>query len=219
MPFIPEFKNIYTSGSPFIAAVDLVNNMRKLKILLASGSPRRLELLQALDYEVRQIRPEYDERIPEHLSFNKIPEKLSLQKMRQAIPYRNDEDAVITADTVVLLEGELLQKPANEEEAREHLRRLSGSKHEVITGVTIFTQTIESFSTLTQVWIDQITESDIDYYIRTYQPFDKAGAYGIQEWIGWSHIRRIDGSFANVMGLPTREIYQHLRVKVPQKIK
>lgn len=191
--------------------MDLVNNMKKIKILLASGSPRRLELLRALDYEVFQIRPEYDETIPSDLSFNKIPEALSRQKMKQAIQYRKDEDAVITADTVVLLEGEILQKPANEEEAREHLRRLSGSKHEVITGVTIFAQTLESFSTLTQVWMDQITESDIDYYIRTYQPFDKAGAYGIQEWIGWSHIRRIDGSFANVMGLPTREIYQHLR--------
>src|SRR5690625_5086516 len=157
--------------------------MKKIKILLASGSPRRLELLRALDYEVRQIRPEYDEILPSNLSSHKIPEILSRKKMEQAIQYHKDEDAIITADTVVLLEGELIQKPDSEEEAREHLRRLSGSKHEVITGVTISAQHLESFSTLTQVWMDQITESDIDYYIRTYQPFDKAGAYGIQEWI------------------------------------
>src|SRR5699024_6236257 len=189
--------------------------MKKIKILLASGSPRRRQLIQALDYEVRQIKFKYEEMIDSHLPPEKIPEELSVSKMKQALHFREDEDAVITADTVVLLAGKLLQKPSSEEEAREHLRRLSGSKHEVITGVSIATAQTQSFSSATQVWMDSISEEDIQYYIKTYRPMDKAGAYGIQEWIGWSHIRKIEGSFANVMGLPTREIYQHLSDRFP----
>lgn len=189
--------------------------MEKIKILLASGSPRRIQLLEALDYSVRQIVLDYEEKTDDSIPAEKIPESLAISKMKQALPFRNGEDAVITADTVVLLEGKLLQKPADGEEAREHLRRLSNTRHEVITGVAVTTSLTRSFNTVTQVWMDPISEEDIDYYIKTYRPMDKAGAYGIQEWIGWSHIRKIEGSFANVMGLPTREIYRHLSTDLP----
>lgn len=190
--------------------------MKKLKILLASGSPRRKKLLEALDYEVRQISLGIDEAVEEDLEPESVAISLASRKMEKALAHRKNENAVLTADTVVIHNHEILTKPRDYDQAHEYLTRLSGSVHRVITGVCIYTKEPRLFGVTTKVWVEEILPEDIDYYLRTYQPYDKAGAYGIQEWIGWSHIRRIEGSYSNVMGLPTSEVYRYLENSIRQ---
>ena len=205
----------------------------KYKIVLASNSPRRKELLSGLglDYEVRTLQG-LDESYPEGLSMGEIPMYISRKK---AAAYTlADDELLITADTIVYLEGEVLGKPADEAEAKQMLRKLSGKTHQVVTGVTLKTPlnlplkgrlaeqdslplregrggSSYSFASVSQVTFAELTEAEIDYYVTHYHPLDKAGAYGIQEWIGYIGVTRIEGSYFNVMGLPVQRLYSEMK--------
>ena len=204
-----------------------------MKIILASNSPRRKELLAGLglDYEVRTLQG-LDESYPEGLSMEEIPQYISRKK---AAAYTlNPEELLITADTIVYLDGEVLGKPADEAEAKQMLRKLSGKTHQVVTGVTLKTPlnlpvkgglaeqdslpsregrggSSISFASVSQVTFAQLSEAEIDHYVTHYRPLDKAGAYGIQEWIGYIGVTRIEGSYFNVMGLPVQRLYSEMK--------
>ena len=184
------------------------------KIYLASASPRRRQLLAALDVDVNLIPPrEVDESYPHDIPAEYVAEYISRKK---AEAYTHDIEpgsVVITADTVVICDGRVLGKPhGGPEAARDMLRSLSGKEHQVITGVTLTTAEhgMTSFSTTTRVWFKPLSEEEIDYYVEKYHPSDKAGAYGIQEWIGYIGIPRIDGDYYNVMGLPLHDLFMML---------
>ena len=181
-----------------------------MKIILASNSPRRKELLSAIepDFEVRTLQG-IDETYPQGLSMTGIPEHISSHK---AAAYALAEDELlITADTIVYLDGEVLGKPSNAKEACAMLRKLSGKTHEVVTGVTMRTLSCtRTFSCVTEVTFAELTDEQIKYYVDNYSPFDKAGAYGIQEWIGYVGVTGIKGSFYNVMGLPVQRLHVEL---------
>ncbi len=180
-------------------------------IILASNSPRRKELLAGLDfdYEVRII-PGIEENYPNTLSPLEIPQYLACQKAK-SYTLSNDE-MLITADTVVVLDNEVLGKPADDAEARNMLKKLSGRTHTVITGVALTTLYKQhTFHVSTQVTFKQLCDKEINYYISTYHPLDKAGAYGIQEWIGFIGVTSLTGSFFNVMGLPVQRIYEEIK--------
>ena len=182
-----------------------------MKIVLASNSPRRKELLGALEvnFEVRTIDG-IDESYPQGLTMTGIPEHISSNKaMAYALA---DDELLITADTIVYLDGEVLGKPANSKEACAMLRKLSGKTHQVITGVTLRTvDRSHTFSCVTEVTFAHLTDEQIKHYVDTYSPLDKAGAYGIQEWIGYVGVTRIEGSYYNVMGLPVQRLNQELK--------
>lgn len=182
-----------------------------MKIILASNSPRRKELLAAIetDFEVRTLQG-IDETYPQGLTMTGIPEHISSHK---AAAYALGEDELlIAADTIVYLEGEVLGKPANAKEAASMLRKLSGKTHQVVTGVTLRTlERTRTFSCVTEVTFTELTKEQIKHYVDHYAPFDKAGAYGIQEWIGYVGVTSINGSFYNVMGLPVQRLSQELR--------
>ena len=183
---------------------------KDMKIILASNSPRRKELLGALeiDFEVR-IMDGIDETYPQGLTMTGIPEHISSQK---AAAYALGEDELlIAADTIVYLEGEVLGKPTDAKEACAMLAKLSGQTHQVITGVTLRTlERTHTFSCVTEVTFAELTQEQIQYYVKNYTPFDKAGAYGIQEWIGCVGVTSINGSYYNVMGLPVQRLNQEL---------
>ena len=189
----------------------MLENLKKYDVVLASNSPRRRELLSELgvNYRVELIKG-LEESHPDGMPANEVAEYLSRQK---AAAYRlRPNELLITADTVVILDGEILGKPHDEAEACEMLRRLSGRTHSVITGVTVVTAAgMQSFSDEALVEFDVLDEAEIDYYVRHYRPLDKAGAYGIQEWIGYMGVKRLDGSFFTVMGLPVHRLYQLLK--------
>lgn len=179
-------------------------------LLLASNSPRRKELLASLGLKFEVRVKEVDEDFPLHLKRNQIAEYLASHK---ASAYKEEltSEAIITADTIVCLGEQVLNKPADHGQAFEMLRSLSGRSHEVITGVCV--QTLEQqtvFHDTTKVYFKALTDSEIEYYITNFKPFDKAGAYGIQEWIGMIGIECIEGSYFNVMGLPVQKLYQQL---------
>lgn len=179
------------------------------KVLLASGSPRRRQLLTDAGYDIATVTSrEVEESYPMTLAADEVAEYLSRLKFdAYADLAGKDGRILITADTVVVVDDQVLGKPADRWEARKMLKRLSGRTHHVITGVTLGDGcTTRSFSVSTQVHFDELTDSQIDYYIEKYQPMDKAGAYGIQEWIGLVGIKGIDGCFYNVMGLPVNAI-------------
>lgn len=189
----------------------MLSNLDKYDIVLASGSPRRRELLQGLGIDFRvHVLKGIDETYPSSLPAEQIPEYLSRLK---AHAYQVTEgELLITADTVVILDGQVLGKPHSAAEASRMLHALSGHTHTVVTGVTVTTtQRTESLSNATQVTFGPLSDEEIDYYIEHYRPFDKAGAYGIQEWIGYTGITAIKGSFYNVMGLPVQRLYQLLK--------
>ncbi len=179
--------------------------------ILASRSPRRLHLLQSIGLEFEVRVKEIAETYPEALRCDEIPEYLAKLK---AVPFRADlkeKDLLITADTVVILKNEVMGKPANEAEAKAMLARLSGNEHQVITGVALTSRTKQKvFHAVTNVQFKKLKRSEISYYVTQFRPFDKAGAYGIQEWIGFIGITHIEGSFHNVMGLPVQRLYQEL---------
>ena len=182
-----------------------------MKIILASNSPRRKELLAGLglDYEVRTLQG-LDESYPEGLSMEEIPQYISRKK---AAAYTLKEDELlITADTIVYLDGEVLGKPADEAEAKEMLRKLSGKTHQVVTGVTLsWSGQQHSFASVSQVTFAELTEGEIEHYVTHYRPLDKAGAYGIQEWIGYIGVTSLQGSYFNVMGLPVQRLYTEMK--------
>ena len=182
-------------------------------IILASNSPRRRELLSGLglDYEVRTL-PGIDESYPDTLQGEEIPVYISSQKASAYLDALKDNELLITADTIVWLDGRVLGKPADEEEARRMLRDLSGKTHQVITGVTLATTTFQKrFASVSQVPFAILTEEEISYYVNHYHPMDKAGSYGVQEWIGFIGVERIEGSYFNVMGLPVQRLYKELK--------
>lgn len=183
------------------------------KIVLASNSPRRKELLAGLDVDFSvRVLDGIDESYPAELPTRQIAEYISQKK---AAAYRNamaDDELVITADTVVILGDEVMGKPHDAADAHRMLRALSGQTHQVITGVTLTTkERKESFSVETGVTFRELTDEEIDYYIDHYRPFDKAGAYGVQEWIGYVGVTALNGSYFNVMGLPVQRIYEALQ--------
>ena len=181
-------------------------------IILASNSPRRRELLSGLglDYEVRTL-PGIDESYPDTLSGEEIPVYISSQKASAYLDALKENELLITADTIVWLDGRVLGKPSDEEEACQMLRALSGKTHQVITGVTLATTSFQkSFASVSQVTFASLTEEEIKYYVTHYHPMDKAGSYGVQEWIGFIGVERIEGSYFNVMGLPVQRLYREL---------
>ena len=183
----------------------------QLNIILGSQSPRRKELLAGLDLQFTiKVIPGLKETYPNTLKGEEIPVYLAEQK---ADAYTlADNDLLITADTIVWLDGKVYGKPTDEEEAKNMLRALSGKTHEVITGVCLRTnQKNVSFASTTKVTFAQLTEEEIEYYIRKYRPMDKAGSYGVQEWIGYIGVEHIEGSYFNVMGLPIQRLYTALK--------
>ncbi|MBD5244814.1 MAG: septum formation protein Maf [Barnesiella sp.] len=192
--------------------VNPLHNLSRYRVLLASGSPRRKELLAMLGVEF--TRPEVidiPETYPSSLPAVDVAEYLAVKKAEAYKSVLAPADLCITADTVVILGGEVLGKPDSEHEARRMLRALSGKTHQVTTGVAVTTiDRMESFTAITEVTFADLTDDEIDFYIARYSPMDKAGAYGIQEWIGCIGISGIEGSFYNVMGLPLHRLYSLL---------
>lgn len=191
----------------------MLNNLKKYNVILASNSPRRRELLGGLgiEYQVMTI-PGIDESYPESLKGEEIPIHISQKKAEAYLQQMQDNDLIITADTIVYQDGMVLGKPADEAEAIKMLQLLSGHTHQVITGVSVVTkQKVKSFAVTTQVTFASLTDEEIHYYVQHYRPYDKAGSYGIQEWIGFIGVTGIEGSYFNVMGLPVQRLYTELK--------
>ena len=191
----------------------MLDNIKKYKVILASASPRRNELMKGLDleFEVRAL-PCVDESFPDTLQGGDIPLYISKKKADAYRPFMADDELVITADTIVWLDGVALGKPADEEEARRMLGNMSGKTHSVFTGVAITTKDVQRcFVAQSDVTFATLSGEEIDYYIAKYRPMDKAGAYGAQEWIGYIGMSNIVGSYFNVMGLPVQRLYSELK--------
>ncbi len=192
----------------------MLDNLKPYRIVLASNSPRRRELLAGLgvEFEVR-VLPDIDESYPPTLEAADIPLYISRRKAEAYRASMAADELIITADTIVWLDGCVLGKPADESEAREMLRRLSGRTHRVITGVTLMRAGEEprSFSTTSEVTFATLDEAEIDWYVAHFRPLDKAGAYGVQEWIGFVGVESLAGSYFNVMGLPVQRLYRELK--------
>ena len=187
----------------------LQDRLKNHRLILASASPRRRELLASCDLDfVLAEKFECEECYPDDLEAEKVAEYLSLLKSNAYPHPLNEGDILLTADTVVIIGDKILGKPQNEEEAIEMISTLSGATHKVVTGVTLrSTERTISFSAESKVAFRQLEEEEIAYYVKKYRPMDKAGAYGIQEWIGYVGIEGIEGSFYNVMGLPVQKLY------------
>ena len=189
----------------------LLDNLKSKNIILASGSPRRQDLFKELG-------------IPFQVQLREVEEKYSLEQKKEEITnylaelkanafegFLKQDDVLITADTIVWHKNRALEKPRDRSQAFEMLKELSGSKHKVITSVCIKTLSFQKiFFDITNVYFKELSEMEINFYIQKYEPFDKAGAYGIQEWIGFIGIPKIEGSYFNVMGLPVHKLYQEL---------
>lgn len=191
----------------------MLDNINKYKVILASASPRRRELLAGLDipFEVRPL-PGVDESFPSSLQGGDIPLYISKKKAEAYLSQMAADELVITADTIVWLDGKPLGKPVDAADARRMLEFMSGKSHSVFTGVTIITKDVmRSFVACSRVTFAQLTAEEIEYYIEKYKPMDKAGSYGVQEWIGYIGISGIDGSYFNVMGLPVQRLYNELK--------
>ena len=191
----------------------MLTNLRKYRIVLGSNSPRRKELLSGLDLEFEvEVIPGIDESYPETLTAEEIPLHIARRKAEAYLEKMTDDELLITADTIVATYDRILGKPANREEAIEMLNYLSDHVHEVVTGVCLTTKEKSiSFSVAAAVSFAKLEEDDIIYYVDKYRPFDKAGSYGIQEWIGYIGVEAINGSFYNVMWLPVQRLYQELK--------
>ena len=190
----------------------LHEKLQPYRLLLASQSPRRRELIAGSGIPFT-LTEKYacEEHYPATLAAEEVPAYLSRLKSEAYPTPLQPNDILLTADTVVILDGEVLGKPKDREDALRMVARLAGNRHTVVTGVTLRTsERIETFSAKSDVWFRPLSEDEIAYYVDTYQPFDKAGSYGIQEWIGYVGIERIDGSFYNVMGLPIQRLYVEL---------
>ena len=187
-------------------------NLKGYKLVLASQSPRRRELLKALDLEFTTCSVDADESFPAELKGADAVQYICKAKADAYRPQLNDNTIAITADTVVILDNKIIGKPKSHEEAFSMIRSLSGRVHEVITAVCIFSkEKCEEFYASTEVHFSEIADEEIEYYINKYKPFDKAGSYGVQEWIGYIGIEKIVGSYFNVMGLPVKRLYDELK--------
>lgn len=190
----------------------MLDNLKKYNIVLASNSPRRRELLSGLgiEFEVR-VLPDIKESYPEGLDAKEIPLYIAAEKAEANRSQMRPGDLLITADTVVVCDGKALGKPADAAEACSMLRQLSAKTHQVVTGVCMMSAQKQSkFAVTTDVTFKELTPDEINYYVNEYRPYDKAGAYGIQEWIGYIGVTGINGSFFNVMGLPVQRVYKEL---------
>ncbi len=190
----------------------MFENLEKYHIILASNSPRRRELLGGLgiNYEVK-VLPDIEENYPAELPVAQIAEYIAREKADAYRQLMAANDLIITADTIVVVGEEVMGKPVDAADAQRMLHKLSGRAHQVITGVCLTTIDKQRvFSVTTDVTFKSLSDEEIDYYIRTYRPFDKAGAYGIQEWIGYVGVTGLNGSYFNVMGLPVQRIYNEL---------
>ena len=191
----------------------MLGNLDKYQIILASNSPRRKELMSGLgvDFVVRTL-PDVDVSYPADLAGAEIPEYISREKADAYRSIMQPGELLITADTIVWLGGKVLGKPEGREGAVEMLRSLSGKSHQVFTGVCLTTtEWQKSFTAASDVEFDVLSEEEIRYYVDKYQPMDKAGAYGVQEWIGYIGVKSISGSFYNIMGLPIQKLYGELK--------
>ena len=191
----------------------MLENLNKYEIVLASNSPRRKELLQRMgvNFKVRTLFG-IDESYPDSLRGEDIVCYISRNKAKAYQSSMAPNELLITADTIVYVDGEVMGKPKNAEQAKEMLHKLSGKTHQVMTGVTIVTaKRTEKFGVTSQVKLTNITDEEINFYVDNYLPFDKAGAYGIQEWIGIVAVEEIKGSYFNVVGLPVQRLYQKLK--------
>ena len=181
-------------------------------IHLASRSPRRKQLLEALGFEVILVDVDYEEKVSEQIPTIEVSRYHAIQKARSVVQHINDEDIILAADTTVLLENRIFHKPKDQQDAFNILEALSGRKHQVITGVCIKYGAKEiNFSECADVYMAKMTSEEMLYYIDQYKPYDKAGSYGIQEWIGLAKIEKIEGSYFNIVGLPTHRVYQEIQ--------
>ena len=189
-----------------------IPNIDNYKIILASQSPRRHYLLKEIGLNVEIKQKQFiDESYPEHLVREEIPVYISQKKAEVFNGMLAENEILITADTIVWLNNEVLQKPVDEQDAIRILQKISGNCHQVYTGVCIKSAEKKiTFSSCTDVYFKKLTYPEIEYYVKQYRPFDKAGAYGIQEWIGYVGVEKINGSFFNVMGLPIQKLYTEL---------
>ena len=182
------------------------------RLVLASASPRRRHLLEGLDLPLTITRVDVDETPPEGLPHEEVAEHLAIRKALAWEGELTQDQVLVTADTTVLLDGLLLNKPVDAGDARRMLGLLSGRTHRVVTGVCLRTASVlRHFSDVARVTFRVLSEAEIDYYVHRYEPLDKAGAYGVQDWIGYTAVVRIEGSFYTVMGLPMHRVYEALR--------
>ena len=189
-----------------------MHSIKNYKLILASASPRRQQLMKDAGFTLEVRLKNVEEKYPQELHWENVPEYLSKVKASAFREELKADEVLITADTVVCIHDRILGKPADRKEAISMLRELSGNRHLVVTGVSVTTRTEQlSFSSRTDVFFKRLSNEEIEFYVDTYKPFDKAGAYGIQEWIGYIGIERIEGSFYNVMGLPIQKLYETLR--------
>ena len=191
----------------------MLDNIKKWHVILASNSPRRKDLLKGLGipFEIRVLK-NIDESYPSHLKGAEIPLYISEKKAETYLSSLKKDELLITADTIVSLDGNALGKPETAEEAVKMLKELSGRTHDVFTGVCVSTQTQKrSFVSETKVRFAPLAEDEIEFYVEHFHPLDKAGAYGIQEWIGFAGVEAIEGSYFNVMGLPIQRLYTLLK--------
>ena len=181
-------------------------------LLLASKSPRRQELLRAAGIDFKLIDVDVEETYPDDMEAELVPEYLARKKAEAAMPLIHPGELILAADSVVILNNTIYGKPKDRTDAIEMITTLAGHKHLVITGVFICDhKNGTGFSEYTYVWIEPMTAEEIEYYVDHFLPLDKAGSYGIQDWIGWAKVSRIEGSYANVMGLPVQRVYAELQ--------
>ena len=185
--------------------------MIKRKIILASQSPRRKQLLAEAGFEF-EIKPtDVEETYPEDLDVREVPAFLAIKKAKAALQFIENEEVIVASDCVVILENKIYGKPTDFDDAVNILTALSGKMHEVITGVCLLSKEKQVvFSGVSKVFFKTLTRDEIEFYINTYKPFDKAGAYAIQEWIGLTKIAKIEGTYSNIMGLPMDLVYDEL---------
>lgn len=189
----------------------LAERLSNRRVILASASPRRKQLLSGLDISFEVVTKSIDEDYPQDMSIEQIPVFLARKKAEALSEELQDKDIVLAADTVVCIENKILNKPTCFQEAEAMLTVLSGKTHKVITGVCLLSlKKVELFSDTTVVYFRNLTPKEIRYYVEQYRPYDKAGSYGAQEWLGMVAIERVEGSYFNVMGLPVHLVYEKL---------
>ena len=189
----------------------MLKNFKKYNFILGSNSPRRSEILKEMGLDFKIIASNIDETIPKGMKNKNVPIYLAKEKANFLFKELNENEILITADTIVLMNDEIITKPSNKKDAKDILQKISNNKHEVITGICITSNSNQhSFSSKTEVFFNKISNSEIEYYLEKFKPYDKAGSYGIQEWLGLISVRKIIGSYTNVVGLPSSELYQEL---------
>lgn len=186
--------------------------MTHYTLVLGSKSPRRQALIGELGFPVEIRTDEIEEIYPDDLPPEKVPAYLAKLKAQPLLSTLQENEILVTSDTVVLLDGKVIEKPVNRDNAIEMLQQLSNNTHTVITGVHLASEAKNTeFSTHTKVFFSELSQADIEHYVDTFQPFDKAGSYGIQEWIGYIGVSKIEGCYYNVMGLPLHDLYKALK--------